>query len=454
MRMMRAWMNGCRRFGRTVRTLVRDQKANVLIIVGLAAPVIFGTAGFAVDYGYASYLKRSLDQAADASALAATSQSAAASGGGYSNTSWLRTFGVNTFTGNTSKLNISVTPTMTVTSKLDGSGGVIATTSYTYNVPTYFSSFLGIPTIPIAGTATATANPITYIDYYILVDISQSMGIGATQSDMNALYARTLAAGNEGCVFGCHVTAPGDKAINEQLAHNQSPRITLRIDSAVAAIQNIIADAQAAAGTQKNIRIGLYTMSDDPTTGGQQVNTISSPTSDYAGLTTKAAAITLGNNTSAGVGDSNFSPQVTKFNALVSANGTGLLSSSPKNYAFIITDALTDYAGSSCTYGHCTSAFDPSNCTTLKLKATVGTIYTTYLPIYLNNNSTPNSNGTYNYDGRYTPLAKPYIAQLAPNMQICATNTSLYYEASDGPAINAAMKALFASTLQTARLTQ
>jgi hypothetical protein len=343
----------------------------------------------------------------------------------------------------------NVSKNLTVVS--NSSNGVTANISYSGSVPTLFSGIIGINSIPVTGTATATASPITYINYYIVVDISQSMGIGSTATDMQNLYNRVVSynngsGGETGCVFGCHVKAAGQTYTNEYLAHNVSPAITLRIDSAVSAIQSIISAAQAAAGTNQNIKIGLYTMSDNPVSG-TLLNTVSAPSSNYTSLTSLAATIDLGNNVTGGDGDSDFVDQLSQFNTILPANGSGASASSPLNYVFIVTDGLIDTPGSGCTSGHCTGAFSPSYCTNLKAKSTVGVIYTTYLPIYNQNKS---ANG---YETNYTSLVLPYVNNIAPNLENCATSSSYYFEASDGPAISTAMQSLFAATQQAARLT-
>jgi hypothetical protein len=337
-----------------------------------------------------------------------------------------------------------VTPTLTVTQK---GNGAVATLNYSANVPTLFSGIVGIKSFPVTGTASANASGITYINYYIVVDISQSMGIGSTSTDMTNLYNRSAAYNGVGCVFGCHVEDAGQTYTNEYLAHNMSPTITLRIDSAVAAIQSIISSAKTAAASYNNIQIGLYTMSEDPVSG-KLLNTIASPSSNYSSLTSLAATIDLGNNVTAGLGDSDFVDQLTQFHAVIPASGSGASATSPLNYVFIITDGMVDTPGAGCIDGHCTAAFVSSYCSSLKTKATVGVIYTTYLPIYTNNNPADG------YQIAYAALAEPYVGQIPANLQSCASSSSYYFEASDGPAITTAMQALFAQTISTATLTQ
>jgi len=292
------------------------------------------------------------------------------------------------------------------------------------------------------------------------------MGIGATATDMQNLYNVTKydnnsTDGEPGCVFGCHVPLSGQTKSTEQLAHNPDhgfPASTLRIDSAVSAIKSIISAAQANAGSQQNIKIGLYTMSEDPTVATPPyINTVATLSANYTALTTAAGTIDLGNNNVSGRGDTNFPSQLSAFNStILPANGTGATAASPQNYVFIITDGVEDTYGASCTDTHCTSVFDSTQCTPLKAKATVGVIYTTYLPIYQNNGTSGTQDAAYaalvNSFNRVTAPATTTPIQQA--LTACASNGTYYYEASDGPAITTGMNALFASSLQAARLTQ
>jgi Flp pilus assembly protein TadG len=447
-----------------IKRLAASARGNVALTVAICAPLLIGVVGFAGDYGYATYINQGLQSAADAAVLAATSQSAATSGGGYGDTSWLTSYGSDVFQGNIAKLPVSnVTPSFSVVS--NGTGGVIATASYSYPVPTFMSGIIGISTITVTGSAKATANPLTYINYYILVDVSQSMGIGATQSDMNTLYNRVVQYQNGsdseiGCAFACHVqSADGyyghiQPYTNEYLAHNISPKVTLRIDSAVSAIQSIISQAQSVAGTNQNIKIGLYTMNEDPT-NGTLVRTIYAPSTNYTNLATYAATIDLGNNNTGGVGDTDLPDQLSTFSTSdLPANGSGASATSPQNYVFIITDGLTDVSGSGCPNWHCTGALTPSSCNALKAKATVGVIYTTFNPIYAYVLSGSTYVPSTTYESNYATLVAPYVGSIPGALQSCASSSTYYYQASDGPAITSGMQTLFSSSLQTAHLTQ
>ncbi len=433
---------------------IRDRGGNVAIVTALCCIPMFGMLGFAIDYGIALSDKVKLDNAADTAALVAikTAQSVIQGGGTTSSgVAQGQTQGALAFTANAGSIPFAAVPTPTINI---GRTNQTLTASVSYQsvpVNTNFSKIIGLPSIAINGSSMATLSMTTYINYYIIVDISQSMGVGSTATDMQNLYNRVEQYNNGvPCVFGCHVTDTGQTYTNEYLAHNVSPTITLRIDAAVSAIQNIITQAQTSSGTAGNIKIGLYTMNQDPTVASPPyLNTIAAPTSNFSSLTTAAATIDLGNNVTGGVGDSNFSSSLTNFvSNVLGTNGDGSSPSSPLQYVFMITDGVQDTPGALCVAEHCVQALDPSICTSIKSNATVGVIYTTYLPIYNNNNA---SSG---YQTSYYYLVYPIASQIAPNLQSCASSLNYYYEAVDGPAITTAMSKLFQSTSAVARISR
>jgi len=282
------------------------------------------------------------------------------------------------------------------------------------------------------------------------------MGVGATAADMANLYSRTKAMGYSdngelGCVFGCHVPSGSRQYSNEYVAHNLGPNITLRIDAAKTAMQNVIADAKRASNGINSIQFAIYTMQQDPSTG-IVLNTVAPLSSNYSSLSQAISAIELGNNNGwVGYGDSNLSSSLSQFASAVwstAPSGDGSAAATPLNVVFIITDGVQDTTGWWCFWTHCTGPFDPSNCTPLKSKATVGVIYTTYLPVY--NNNDPAQGLEYGYAN----MVAPFAAQIAPNLQACASNSQYYYEATDGPALDKAMATLFASTYSTLQVMQ
>lgn len=442
----------------------------VAIITAVAAPALVMIVGFACDYGYASYINQRLARATDSGTLGSVSQTAATTAGGYTATDAMQAIGVNIFNANIADLSMTgMKFNLSVVS--DGSGGVIATGSYAYSLPTFFGGVLGFTNIALSGTAKTTARPVTYVNYYIIVDTSQSMGIAATQTDMHTLYNRVVTYKNAtttepGCVFGCHVlgniydkhgnVVGVQQYTNESLAHDPQygTKINLRIDAAISAIQSIITTASSVAATTKNIQFALYGMQLDPA-NNNQISTVATMSSNYSTLSTAAATIELGNNDGAGEGDSDFPNGLATFNNMltssgVKSNGNGASATSPLNFIFIVSDGLSDVNGTN----HTTGAFNASNCYALKKLATVGTIYTTYSPIYQNNNPAGKQ-----YNSDFVKLVQPYTMtngdQLATGLLNCATDSTYAFQANDGPDIVKAMKSLFQRTQpSSARITQ
>ena len=316
----------------------------------------------------------------------------------------------------------------------------------------------------VSGSARTTAHPLLYVNYYILVDTSQSMGIASTANDMTRLFNLVASTpkqpselGENGCVFGCHVTTGTQTVTNEFLAHSATPPIQLRIDAAVQAVQSIISQAQGIASTSKNIKFALYTMQEDPALSlplqaPQTIRQVYALSNNYASLLTAAATIDLGNNNSLGRGDTDFTTELAAFNtALTTAGvllpGNGASATSPLNYFFLITDGLTDTYGSCRGGTHCTGPITPSSCLPLKTLGTVGVIYTTFAPIWHNNDQSAG------FESNYANLVNGVA--IKPNLQSCATSANYFFEAQYGPDIVAAMQTLFLSTQpSSARITQ
>ena len=84
------------------------------------------------------------------------------------------TFATNFFNANlnTSPENVgytNLTPTATVA--LSGTK-ITATVSFTAKVPTYFMGVMGYSNVSVSGTSTASYTMPTYINFYLMLDVS------------------------------------------------------------------------------------------------------------------------------------------------------------------------------------------------------------------------------------------------------------------------------------------
>src|ERR1700749_3515494 len=230
--MLRAWFY---RF-------VRDRKANVAVITALTmVPIIF-LLGMTLDFTQALCKKEQLEAAADAAAIAAVrpamlmqSDSVA-----QATASAICMSVANNIPG----LVSTPTPTITITDS-----GLQRTVAVSYSaaaVNNFPKVLLNTASWPIAGSATAQASSAPNMNFYLLMDDSPSMGIGATLTDINNLILATApskqaASASQNCGFACHETNiahDGGTKDNLTIARNNS--VTLRIDLVTNAVNQLL----------------------------------------------------------------------------------------------------------------------------------------------------------------------------------------------------------------------
>src|ERR1700682_726252 len=199
-----------------------NKRGNVAVITALCCLPLVAAVGCVIDYTTASLVKTKLQAAADAAALATvsvnssvvTTAKAMSSGGTVSGGS---TFATNFFNANLngSPANVgytNLTPAATVA--LSGTR-MTATVSFTARVPTYFMGVMGFSNTNISGSSTASYTMPTYINFYLMLDVSGSMSFPSTAAEQARLMAVNPdnLLGNpgysQGCQFACHFSAQG-----------------------------------------------------------------------------------------------------------------------------------------------------------------------------------------------------------------------------------------------------
>jgi len=407
-----------------------------------------------VDYTMAAARKDQLQGYADAAALSATTPSAM-----LMTAANAQTVAHGVWDGQASILSgvSGESGTVTVTDSSPGAAGNkrTVTVTFTANSNTFFANVLGITSIPLQGSSSATMGSPPYINIYVLVDNSQSMGIADTQTDMANLYNITQKKNMDGCVFGCHVPLGFEPYSDETLAHQNN--ITLRIDSAKSAITSMITLANTD-NMSARIQFALYTMGGGNSGSANLLKQVSALSNNYSTLLSDTSNIDLETNALGVIGDTDIEDAMASLKATLPAtNGTGKTQATAVNYVFVVTDGLDDFdhfnASLPCVNEpppggwRCSQTPPTSACTSLKTSANIGVIYTPYLPLYNNNNSG---------DGfffAYQDLVQQYSASIQTNLQACASNAQLFFVASDGASINTAMTTLFGRALNAPYLT-
>jgi Flp pilus assembly protein TadG len=199
-----------------------DRRANVAIIVAIAAIPMISAVGCVIDFTTASMIRTKLQAAADAATLATVSVNSAAIATAQNMTSNGAVSGGSTtatgfFNGNLTRAPESTGYTsLTSTGSVTKTGQVItATLSFTAQVPTFFMGVIGYQNIAVSGSSTASYTLPTYINFYLMIDVSGSMAFPSTageQARLQAVNPDNLNGSNGypgGCTFACHFTAQG-----------------------------------------------------------------------------------------------------------------------------------------------------------------------------------------------------------------------------------------------------
>jgi Flp pilus assembly protein TadG len=199
-----------------------NKRGNVAVITALCALPLIASIGCVIDYTTASLVKTKLQAAADAAALATVSVNSSVVTTAKSMSSAGTVSGGSTFATNFFNANLNASPanvgytnlTPTATVALSGTK-MTASVSFTAQVPTYFMGVMGFSNVNISGSSTASYTMPTYINFYLMLDVSGSMSFPSTAAEQARLMAVNPddLQGNpgypQGCQFACHFSRQG-----------------------------------------------------------------------------------------------------------------------------------------------------------------------------------------------------------------------------------------------------
>ncbi len=188
-----------------------DQRGNIAVIFAIACVPLISAVGCAVDYSMATRMRAKLQSAADGAAVASISQRSP----GYvaaaaMSTSGSVTAGVtdanNIFDGNMSQVtgytNLSRTSTVTKT-------GISLTSNiqFSADVPVTFMKVVGYQSLTVSGSSSARSSLPPYLDFYLTLDVSGSMGLPSTTAEavrMQSINPDNYRQYPTGCTLACH----------------------------------------------------------------------------------------------------------------------------------------------------------------------------------------------------------------------------------------------------------
>ncbi|MBJ7501298.1 MAG: hypothetical protein JHC57_16195 [Sphingopyxis sp.] len=186
------------------------------MILGFAIIPLTFILGFGIDYARAMSLQTKLNAAADAAALAAVAPSMILQSNSQSTSAATNMFNAQASL-ETGYRDLQITPV--VTDGTPGSGGALgylrkATVSYRAKSINMFGGILGIDTLTVSGTSSASAAQPPNVDFYLAMDNSPSMLLPSTSDGITKILAATKPAKPDGCAFACHAMIPRSDGIN------------------------------------------------------------------------------------------------------------------------------------------------------------------------------------------------------------------------------------------------
>lgn len=443
---------------------VHDRRGNIAVIFALACVPLITAVGCAVDYSRATQVRAKLQAAADAASVGSIAKASPAfKAAGTMTSDGSIDVGVtdaqNIFDANRANLTgytlNSVTPTVAKKGSV-----VTATVSFTATINTMFLNLISKSALTMSGTSTATASMPLYIDFYLLLDNSPSMGVAATPDDVTKLVSATasfpVSSGKQNCAFACHDYNDSNNTYN--LA--KSIGVTTRIDVLRTATQSLMDTAAATETYSNQFRMAIYDFGASSKTIG--LRALFSLSASLSSAKTAAGNIDLmgvyGNNDKYTADkDTQFSTIFPAMTNLIPAPGSGT-SSAPLKYLFFVSDGVADESNSACSktmynshWGNisprCQSPLDATLCDALKKNnVKIAVLYTTYLKLKDNQW----------YMDWIDPFNQPPFgpspnSEIAQNMQACAS-PGLYFEVSPTQGIADAMTALFKKAVADARI--
>ena len=458
-----AWIRGLSMF---LRRAWGARSGSLTTITAFSAIPMIGFIGLSVDYGMELAAKSKLDHAADAAVIAAITSAqtyiVSYTGSGDPKTDALavgKAQALAQFKANIGSLPATV-PALNVTMDLNGRV-LTASASYSFSMPTIFMRVLGTTTASFNGTASSTLTVPAFTNIHIVIDISSSMGIGATLKDQQIVYNAASS-----CAFACHYSGTTASARNAGA--------TLRVDVAknavVSALNQIINS-----GNANRFRVAVYTMSSQFTTVVPLPS--SSSSSNVSDAITKVQSLELSNANYDGGTDSSNALKTLAGN--LANDGNGLTAATAQGFVMLITDGVQtsiakylsngswqdsydkDFSAySPCANPNCKTftqfavpvviqSFDSSACTPVKNKGyTLMTLNTKYIVPPANLQGTdPAKNSMFTFVQTYL------TSTIASNLASCATSSDYAYSADSPTEITAAVQQMFLAAGAQARIT-
>jgi Flp pilus assembly protein TadG len=372
------------------QTFFKDKSANVAMLFGISALVLIGVTGLGVDYYTAISSKAQLDLAADAASIQAITyvknymqaNATIPAATAFATAQPLAQAQAQTaFTVNAGKNARLLTSSVFTVAR---SGQTItASVDYTANSPNAFGPLFGVRNINVTGKSASSLTLPKYVDFYLLLDVSGSMGLPADASGQTLLASLNPDNNNQNpnnqntnfCAFACHFSGNActqwvakTRSVNSSIACQgfslaASNNITLRAAAVGQAVQAVLTTAQnteTGNGLSNQFRVGIfpfivnmdvfYPPTSDPNYPiSKNLASANTTIANLGGGNGQGLANLLDigtskdNGLSLGSGGTHIDNALTSINSTITSVGDGSSTSSTQPFVFLVTDGAQNF---------------------------------------------------------------------------------------------------------------
>lgn len=417
---------GCNRVIKPLKNLLKCEAGNISLLFALLFPVSAVAVGGAIDFSLLHTKRMKIERAADAATTGSISDVRANIDEltrdeipAYLEKSAYQIFSAEMNGENLDNIEFDV--------KVTYEKQVIeAEISYNLVLGTSFLALIGMDTVEIGGVSVSKSSLGSYRDFNIVVNVSNSMGVGASQSDIDYMLENYTHEG-KACAFACHTTIDEVRELP----------VKIRLDAANDAIKIALDHVETNKHPDSKIRFGLYTYATELT----EVFDASNPNSQNLNFirdeVSKSVQLSTEDN-------SRMDNSLDLLANHLGFGGDGFNQNDPAKYALVITDGVQwispqypEYdrfaPGANFSWGR---AQVPNALACDRLKEqniTVYFIYTTYIPIF--NRS--------EIDGLSRRIERNVLSINRDAMKACASDEDKFIEASDADELEEAVKKIF-----------
>jgi Flp pilus assembly protein TadG len=310
----------------TFTHFLANRQGNFAILSAIILPVLMFGTGAAVDYGLAVQTQQRLQAAAEAAVLGAVSEAqlATAAKEDVDIEELIKESAEALFQSSVGDISFSNVKKITVVPKIN-KNEISAELDYKADYNTSLIGFVGYKTLPITNTARAVIKARSYVNINLLIDVSASMGIGATSDDQQKV------ASAINCAFACHINeARGRSKYDKARAAGADMRIDVVRDAAISAVE--LSDTNSEFDDQ--VTFGIYKFSNELT------EVLSGSSNQASNINHVKAKLRNGIQMDMTNGGTNIENAIKSLSGNLPQSGSGLNENDRIQYVIVLTDGV------------------------------------------------------------------------------------------------------------------